>query len=188
MNWKNVLSMALLTLTSLSLTTFAQNPAGPQFKVCKSTYALCTFSACEPTKILGTPMLFSCACDVRHDEWSVGAQGCEPPQKVPEGQLIRSRYHPIKTYARCTNNRPWAMCLDSPCIIDEKHPDKAKCTCSMVQGQGDYLVKPGTNQCSEGALSSATVLDLDQITDFLETQPDLLPPDIKVVNVTVTPK
>ena len=53
----------------------------------------------------------------------------------------------------------------------------------MVQGQGDYLVKPGTDQCSNGAISSATVDDLDQITDFLETNPNLHPVDLTVVNV-----
>ncbi len=45
------------------------------------------------------------------------------------------------------------------------------------------MVQPGTDQCSNGAISSATVVDLDQITDFLETQPNLVPNDIKVVNV-----
>lgn len=145
---------------------------------------MCTFSACEPITILETPLLYSCGCEVRRDEWSVGAKSCEPVKEVPEGQLIRSRYHPIKSYVRCSNSRPWAMCLDSPCIIDKNDKTKAKCTCSVVQNQGDYLVEPDTNQCTNGALSSATVLDLDQITDFLETQPNLLPPNMKVVNVT----
>jgi hypothetical protein len=75
------------------------------------------------------------------------------------------------------------MCLDSPCIIDKTEKNRANCTCSAVQGQGDYLLEPGTDQCTKGALSSATVVDLDQITDFLETQPNLPPPDFTVTNV-----
>lgn len=176
--------IAVLLGTCSSVTVLAQAPAPPQFQACKGTYALCTFAACEPILMLETPMLFSCSCEVHRDEWSAGAKACEPVKKVPEGQLIRSRYHPITKYARCSNSRPWAMCLDSPCIIDKDHKDKANCTCSAVQDQGDYVVKPGTNQCTEGGVSSATVDDLDQITDFLETQPNLRPPDFTVVNVT----
>lgn len=178
-----MLSVAVLVLGIGGITALAQVPAKAGFQACKGTYALCTFSSCKPIVILGSPLLYSCACEVHRNEWSVGAKSCEPVKDIAEGQFIRSRYHPITTYARCSNNRPWAMCLDSPCIIDKTNPAKAKCTCSAVQGQGDYLVSPGTDQCINGVLSSATVVDLDQITDFLETQPNLLPPDIKVVNV-----
>ncbi len=191
---KNLL-LVILAAFAYSLGSVAQTPATKsEFIVCKSTFALCTFAKCEPITTLETTLLFSCKCEVHPDAWSVGAKPCEEEKKVPEGELIRSRYAPnFNTYARCSNNRPWAMCLDSPCIIDKSDTDKtnsdktklahAHCTCPVVQGQGDYLVKPGTDQCSNGAISSATVDDLDQITDFLETNPNLHPVDLKVVNV-----
>ena len=185
MDLKTMLSTALLMVTSFSIATLAQTPAEPQFKLCKGTFALCTFSQCDPIMILDAPLLFSCACKVHRDEWSAGLKACQDVEDVPgKGKLIRSRYYPnFTTFSRCSNNRPWAMCLDSPCIIDKDHPEKAKCTCSVVQGQGDYLVQPGTNQCSQGAISSATVDDWDQITDFLETRSELPPPNVTVVNV-----
>jgi hypothetical protein len=185
MNLKKMLTTAVLMVAVCSISALAQAPAEPEFQLCKGIFALCTFSQCEPIMILETPLLFSCGCRVHRDEWSVGTQSCAGVEEVPgKGQLIRSRYYPdFTTYARCSNNRPWAMCLDSPCIIDKNDPTKAQCTCSVVQGQGDYLVQPGTEQCSKGAISSATVVDLDQITDFLETQPNLPPPNISVVNV-----
>ncbi|MGB8771061.1 MAG: hypothetical protein WCC92_15690 [Candidatus Korobacteraceae bacterium] len=183
MNLKKTLSTALLTVTGCSVAALAQEHAKAPFQVCKSTYALCTFAKCQEIKILGTPLLFSCGCEVKTDEWSVGAQPCEPVEKTPEGQsVIRSRYHPIKTYARCSNSRPWAMCLDSPCVIDKNDKTKAQCTCPPVQDQGDYLVAPGTDACTAGIVSSATVVDLDTITDFLEIQDKLVPSDFTVVN------
>jgi hypothetical protein len=72
------------------------------------------------------------------------------------------------------------MCLDSPCVIDNDHPDKAQCTCALQQGLGDYLVLPGTDQCTKGAISSATVGDLEKIGDFLETPAKPPAPDITV--------
>ena len=183
MNLKRILSSALLMVTINSIAALAQSSAKSEFIVCQSEFALCVFAQCKPIKELETTLLFSCTCSVQTGE-SVGAHPCEEKKKVPEGELIRSRYAPgFKSYARCSNNRPWAMCLDSPCIIDKANPAQAQCTCPMVQGQGDYMVQPGTDQCSNGAISSATVVDLDQITDFLETQPNLVPNDIKVVNV-----
>ncbi len=185
MTLKRMLSTSLLMVTGFSITALAQAPAKPEFQLCKGIFALCTYSQCEPIMILKTPLLLSCKCKVYKDEWSVGMKACQGKEEIPgKGQLIRSRYYPnFTTYARCSNNRPWAMCLDSPCIIDKDHPEKAQCTCPVVQGQGDYLVEPGSDQCSNGPISSATVDDLDQITDFLETRPELPPPNVTVVNV-----
>ena len=113
------------------------------------------------------------------------------PKKLADGHTqVMSRYHPITTYSRCSNNRQWAMCLDSPCTIDPTNPadktkpQKAQCKCSVTSGQ-DWLVKPGTAQCTNGLISSATVVDLDQITDYLETHPELHIPNFSVVNVVL---
>ena len=120
MNLKRMLSAAVLMVIVCSITALSQSSAKSEFIVCKSKFALCTFAQCKPETILETPLLLSCKCEVLTDAWSVGAKPCEEEKKVPEGELIRSRYAPnFNTYARCSNNRPWAMCLDSPCIIDK---------------------------------------------------------------------
>jgi len=181
MKVKAILITALLMATSGS-NALSQTPAKDPapFQVCHGTYALCTFSQCG--EVQGKQPTVFCACRVRQD-YSVGTE-CEGPTKNPEGQtMVRSRYHPIDSYARCTNNKPWAMCLDAPCVVDKDDKDdktKANCACAVLQDQGDYLVQSG---CPTGIISSATVLDLDTITDFLETQDNILPvPDFKVVN------
>lgn len=187
----------LLLAASCGITAFSQEPPKSQppaksqepakaprpFMVCEDTYALCTFSQCgEEQKHPGKESTVACACTVRHD-YSVGTE-CDKPRTNRTGQtIVRSRYHPIDGYARCTNDQPWAMCLDSPCVIDSNDPakaTKASCTCQVKRNQGDYLV---TNACTPGIISSATVLDLDKITDFMETQQQISSvPDFKVLN------
>ncbi len=181
---------ALPMVAGCCLTALSQAPPpdpGP-FKVCQTEYALCTFSQCGSVQVLGAQATTMCTCSVRKD-FSVGKE-CEGPTKLADVQTqVMSRYHPITTYSRCSNNRQWAMCLDSPCTIDPTNPadktkpQQAQCKCSVVSGQGDWLVQPGKAQCTNGLISSATVVDLDQITDYLESHPELHIPNFSVVNI-----
>jgi len=81
------------------------------------------------------------------------------------------------------------MCLDSPCTMDKNDKTKAACTCTLQHDLGDYVVAPDTpghpSQCDEGIVSSATVLDVSSISDYLERQDNMPVYDILVVN---TPK
>ena len=122
----------------------------------------------------------TCGCRVRTNEYSVGEKPCSDPTEVSAGNL-KSRYHPIQGYARCSNGSPWAMCLDKPCTIDptDNTKTKANCQCTVMQGQGDYLVH---SACTKEIISSATVDDLDGITDFLETQDKLTVYPFTVLN------
>ena len=184
MKVQNMLLTLLLVVTACSVTALSQNPAAPpRFIACQSTYALCTFSPCGEVRGRENDHV---RLPVKTDEWSVGMKACPTKKEVSEGQT-KSRYFPIRTYSRCSNNRPWAMCLDKECWIDKNDPTKAKCKCSVKQGQGDYLVspeKPGVrSQCDFGIFSSATVVDLDQITDFLQTQDKMPVYNFEVVNL-----
>jgi hypothetical protein len=58
---------------------------------------------------------------------SIGKTPCHSEVESPEGTQIISRYYPVKTYAVCTNDWPWASCFDMPCIVDEKDASKATC-------------------------------------------------------------
>jgi hypothetical protein len=141
------------------------------FIVCKSTYALCTTAPCEP--LPGNKGFVSCKCNVTTG-YSAGQKACA------SGQL-RSRYHPIKSYARCSNNRPWAWCLDSPCMVDKNNTSQAACKCSVVQGRGDYVIVNDSGSydaasCTTGMYSSALVTQLDDVTEFLKTHKSKLRP------------
>ena len=80
-------------------------------KICESTFALCTIAACDP--IHGNDKQVSCHCTV-NKSYSAGAENCTGVVETPQGQQIRSRYYPVKSYAVCSNNRPWAWCRTSP--------------------------------------------------------------------------
>jgi hypothetical protein len=166
--------LLLFAVMSFTLTGLAAN-----FIVCKSKFALCTTAKCTPTEKKG---FVSCSCKVLKG-YSVGMKPCQKMKNTSEGQLIKSRYFPIKGYVRCTNNRPWAWCLDSPCFIDKKHPKTAACICSVVKNQGTYIIvtdKYRKSICKSGLYSSATVVQSNQITKFLKQQNKLQPFPIKV--------
>jgi hypothetical protein len=174
---KNGLWILLSLTLLLTSSTFASH-----FTACQGKYALCTTASCKP--VPGKKGLVSCDCDVKTG-YSASTKACQEVKKTDKGQLIYSRYYPIKSYVRCSNNRPWAWCLDKPCIIDKNNPSKAACTCSLVKDQGDYIIVTDTyskSACTTGIISSATVKDDEQITDFLKTQEALPPFPVNVLN------
>jgi len=149
--------------------------------VCQSTYALCTTASCTPIeKDQGTVL---CDCEVKTG-YSVGSTPCHDPVDSEEGKQIVSRYYPIKSYAACTNDRPWAWCYDRPCIVDKSDPTKAVCSCNIVKNKGPYVMVAESyndSTCTTGFYSSATVDGLKEVTDFLKTNADLKPFELKVV-------
>jgi hypothetical protein len=172
-----------LLLTLLMVVTPGASPAATPaaaspFTLCKSTYALCTTAEC--TAVPGHPTQLSCACKVRTG-YSAATKACTPVQSTPQGQVVQSRYYPIKGYQTCSNNRPWALCLDAPCVVDRNDPKKATCTCTSVANKGTYayVSRYGSSYdellCSTGIISSATIKQIEQITNFLKSQ-NLLPP------------
>jgi len=110
--WKTAL---FVMLAAASITPISAAQAGDQtdFKVCKSTYALCTTAACTP--VAGTKDTVSCVCEVKTG-YSAGLEDCAAEKDTGAGTEIKSRYFPVKSYAICTNDRPWAWCLDKPAV------------------------------------------------------------------------
>ena len=153
-----------------------------QLKVCKSTFALCTIAACDP--IPGNDKQVACHCTV-NTSYSAGAEPCSGVKQTAEGQEIHSRYYPVKSYAVCSNDRPWAWCLDKPCIIDKNNPEAASCACDVVKNLGPYVIVTSNytpETCTTGIISSATVPQINQATASLTSAKVLLPFPIQVLN------
>lgn len=155
------------------------------FTVCSSTYALCTGSPCTP--VADVPGFDSCNCDVKTG-YSAGQAPCQNVQDTGEAQAVFSRYYPITSYMPCSNDRPWANCLDSPCLINKGDPSKATCICTEMKNQGTYIFYSSSGQytstsCNTGLYSLATVDGANQITEYLQTHnTPLKAPPIKVVD------
>ncbi len=67
----------------------------------------------------------------------------------------------------------WAFCLDKPCTIDKRDPTKASCECASVKRQRPYVIVTDAytpKTCTTGIISSATVTQITQATDFLKKQ------------------
>ncbi|MGD9657887.1 MAG: hypothetical protein AB7U61_09675 [Methylocystis sp.] len=178
---KFVRSYILIALTAITSSGACAGEL-PDFKVCQSTYALCTTARCAP--VSRAKGVLSCACDVKTG-YSLGLEACRDPTETNEGVQIKSRYFPVKSYAVCANARPWAFCLDKPCVIDKSDPTKASCTCESVKRQGPYVIVTDAytpKTCKSGIISSATVTQITQATDFLKNSAELKPFDIKVLN------
>lgn len=158
-------------------------PAQAQdLKVCEGTFALCTVAWCDP--VPGNDKQVTCRCTVNKG-YSAGAEDCTGVVQTPKGQQIRSRYSPVKSYATCSNDRPWAWCLDKPCLIDKNNPQAAACACDLVKDLGTYVIvtseyTPAT--CTSGIISSATVPQVDQATESLKKAKVLPPFPIQVLN------
>lgn len=175
-------TLSFLAGAAVTLGGCGDNSQLPQDIVCDSTYALCTTAKCTPIEE-GQETVF-CECEVKSG-YSVGGTPCHEPIDSPEGKQVVSRYYPIKSYATCDNDRPWAWCFDRPCVIDKEDRTKASCACNIVKDEGPYVMVTETyneTTCSTGLYSSARVKDLKNVTDFLRTNENLKPYDLNVVN------
>jgi len=171
------LGLILSIATVLGLTFgFGVTARAQSFTLWNGTFALCTVAPCAA--IPGTSKEVACSCTVNNG-YSVGQKPGQPIKTTAEGQEIRSRYYPIKSYVLCDNDRPWAWCLDKPCIISRNDPNAATCTCDAVKNLGPYIITTNTytpTACTTGMISSATAKGNVQITAFLKKEGDKLPP------------
>lgn len=178
--WRDIfVNLKLSTiLVGAALVTIAPTSAWAQgFNVCESTFALCTIAPCDP--VPGNDKEVACHCTVNAG-YSAGQQPCQAIKDTPQGQQIRSRYYPVHSYTVCSNDRPWAWCLDKPCLIDKNNPEAALCTCDVVKNLGAYVIvtseyNPAAT-CTTGVISSATVSQITQVTHFLKDQGTTLKP------------
>ncbi|HEV2991418.1 MAG TPA: hypothetical protein VG759_23485 [Candidatus Angelobacter sp.] len=170
-----------------STSLMAQQPPAKSsgLNVCEGTFALCTEATCKPMMKNGNIASFSCDCKVQKG-YSVGFNGPKNRnscQSIPHDgptlkQKVPSRYSPITSFVAYTNNRPWAQCLDAPCVVD--HVDEndsskgtAKCLCPKTTAS-PYGYIPADGQysrsgCEDKYISSATVANIVVVTQFLTT-------------------
>jgi hypothetical protein len=100
--------------------------------LCNQRYALCTGSACVPSKT--DPTVAVCQCEVL-DGYSAGYLPCA--KRKPSGSKLVSTFSTQNLSSAlavmtCPADAPWANCLDVTCEVDAAHPDKANCNCPVV--------------------------------------------------------
>ncbi len=154
------------------------------FKVCQSTYALCTTASMHAgrghqgyrgLRLRGEDGLFGRSSKIaRPKKWR------QAPEQKSSRVIFRSRAMPS---APMTG--PGSV-LDKPCTIDKDDPTKASCACTSVKDQGPYIIITDTLTSITPAPRTSTPrrrwTQVTQVTDFLKTNADLKPFDIEVLN------
>ncbi len=139
-----VLTLVLAALVPL-LAVAADPPAMPAeisaATFCQGQYALCIKAACSPIVSRNSDGTYSiteanCTCDVLTG-WSMGPGTCDTRTPV----TTNGRTYLVSTYSNffnktnltlsCPSDTMWAWCYGSPCVVDEKDPTKAVCTCPV---------------------------------------------------------
>lgn len=129
-----------------------------QATFCNGTYALCIKAPCSAVPTLDRLGNYAsnhalCSCDIVQG-WSMGPGACSDRGPVEQN----GRTYLISTYSNLYNNTEktlfcenennlWAWCYGAPCVVDEKDPKKAVCTCPVETGPAKTL---GGN-CQQGA-------------------------------------
>jgi hypothetical protein len=168
-----VLAMVLVCVPALAAAAPGDGSATAaevenQATFCAGTYALCIKAPCSgiPTlDRLGNYVIDRalCACDVVEGV-SMGPGACEDRKPVTQ----HGRKYLISTYSNhyndtnrtltCENPKTtWAWCYGAPCVVDEKDPTKATCTCPLMQSAMSTLGGNCRQDACEGIWSAAAV-------------------------------
>jgi hypothetical protein len=156
-----ILLLAAVFAASPCVAQQATPSALDQAIFCEGTYALCIKAPCSPIPTLERLANYGvehalCVCDVVKG-WSMGPGACEDRSPVK----AHGRTFLISTYSNLYNDKQktlacndpktlWAWCYGAPCVVDEKDPKKAVCTCPVEQSPARTL---GGN-CQQDACSS----------------------------------
>ncbi|HLX07536.1 MAG TPA: hypothetical protein VKY89_06700 [Thermoanaerobaculia bacterium] len=128
-----------------------------QSTFCDGTYALCIKAPCSAIPTIDRLANYAvnyalCSCDVVQG-WSMGPGACvdrAPVKKQGKTYLISTYSNADNSTEKtlsCPKDTTWAWCYGAPCVVDDKAPNKAVCTCPVMQGPSRTL---GGN-CEQGA-------------------------------------
>ena len=139
-----------------------------QANFCEGTYALCIKAPCSgiPTlDRLGNYVIDRalCACDVVEGV-SMGPGSCEDRKPVTQQgrkyliSTYSNRYNDTHRTLTCENPKTiWTWCYGAPCVVDEKDPGKATCTCPVMQSSMSTLGGNCRQDACEGIWSAAVI-------------------------------
>jgi hypothetical protein len=166
---RSLLLIAALCLPGIAAAQPADTAAELQNQAtfCEGTYALCIKAACTAIPTLDRLGNYAtdralCSCDVVKG-WSMGPGACVDRAPVQQ----KGRTYLISTYSNLYNSSHrtlsceqrdtrWAWCYGAPCVVDEKDPSKAVCTCPVEQGPAKTLGGDCRQDACSGIWSAAS--------------------------------
>jgi len=111
---------------------------------CNTQYALCIKAYCPtPHGMPAAGGTIDCVCDIVTG-WSMGPDTCADRMQNLVS-TYSNLYNPGHATVSCTSaSTLWAWCYGAPCKPDRKHPEKAVCTCPVMQSEAVILVPENT--------------------------------------------
>jgi|GEM_PF-3140676 len=140
----------------------SQRGNGAVLKMCTGKYALCDAAPCTPIAEqhgfpgapVAKPSHALCSCVVE-DGPNLGPGPCaDRTPRGKKGEYILSTYSYAlnKPYLTCPAGGDRTICFGYPCIIDEKDPKRAHCTCPITYGSKEFKTQGG--DCNVASCSS----------------------------------
>jgi hypothetical protein len=135
----------LILLGTAALAADQSDAAGGAATFCQGQYALCIKAPCTAIVSRNADGTYaveqaSCVCDVLTG-WSMGPGSCDSrtPSTVSGHTYLVSTFSTFfnktnRTLSCPSSDTVWATCYGAPCVIDEKDPKKAVCTCTVKTG------------------------------------------------------
>jgi Zn-finger protein len=144
--------------------------------MCTGKYALCDAAVCTPIAEQqgypgppeAKPSHALCTCVVENGQ-NLGPGPCS--DRVPrgkKGEYILSTYSYAlhKPYLTCPAGGNRTVCFGYPCLIDEKDPKRAHCTCPITYDSGEFKTQGGgcnVASCSKDLWQGGTQAEYDAI-------------------------
>jgi Zn-finger protein len=164
--------------TALAAET-SQRSSSASLQMCTGKYALCDAAACTPIAEQQSypgapeakPSHALCSCVVENGK-NLGPGPCS--DRVPrgkKGEYILSTYSYAlhKPYLTCPAGGNRTVCFGYPCVIDEKDPKRAHCTCPITYDSGEFKTQGGgcnVASCSTGLWQGGTQAEYDLINSI----------------------
>ena len=164
---KNLFLYIIIFISALSFSyeIWAQSKSSNKSgKVCENEYVLCTSAPCIPDPSNPDKKAI-CNCEVNKGK-NFGMSDCEARKPSTDSNGVTkalSTYSfaqaPTKPMLTCPKGKPWTDCLDQPCIVDQRNPLEAICTCKIVRNQSfvTYGGDCNTITCDNAYWSAATL-------------------------------
>jgi hypothetical protein len=193
--WIAVLVAALSLTAAGAADQTSQRLNGTILQMCTGTYAICDAALCTPLAAQEgppgsksvKPTTAVCTCGVVQGP-NLGPGPCE--NRIPSGpnnEYIMSTYsYALKNpYLSCPQGNARTVCFGYPCVIDQKDPTRAHCTCPIKYDSEAFKTQGGdcnVASCSNGLWQGGTPNEYKIINEmFTKATGEQPPPDCAAI-------
>ncbi len=158
-------------LTPQEIKMLAQLKAENQAVFCEGRYALCIKAPCVAVPTLDRLGNYTvnhavCSCEVETG-LSMGPGQCEDRRPVRQDgrtfmiSTYSNRFNTMNNTLRntltCPADTTWAWCYGAPCVVDDRDPTKASCTCPLQSSAMQTLGGDCNQNSCKSIYSAATI-------------------------------